>query len=125
VTVRRNVTDTTILDSIASLRFADRLVRELNEVSEATGTTATLVLDGLERSLDLVEQLESIESDVETASLLGRLRGELVRAMDGLRFQDDAARHLKSVSTRLGQLDARPGSLLQLQVRPDTDSSVD
>jgi chemotaxis regulatin CheY-phosphate phosphatase CheZ len=166
----RSVPDALLLDSFASLRIADRLVREfadasdepaestagalltlhrvliasyreiaailaslrqsrsileqtameriqhsqekLIEVSSATETAATDMLDGLDRSLHMVGQLDSIQSDDVAKEIHATLRDELFRVMTCLQFQDITSQQLTYASSVLGDIEGRMSALV-------------
>lgn len=170
---RRGLPEELLLDSAASLRIADRIVRELGdgdsvdvedpasaaalpgvllraymeivsileslrrsrslleqsamdrlqqthvklrEVSSATEVAATDMLDGLDRALGLVDDLDGDSEDTRN-----QLRDELFRVISCLQFQDITAQQLGYASTVLEDIDQRLNSLVRLidQSLPD------
>ena len=87
---------------------------KLQEVSSATEVAATGMLDGLDRSLVLVDRLESdsqLEGDSDTPEtspeLHDELRDELHQLITLLQFQDITAQQLGYASTVLADIEDR------------------
>jgi chemotaxis regulatin CheY-phosphate phosphatase CheZ len=85
---------------------------KLREVLTATEVAATDMLDGLDRSLALLDRID--EGGDSSAEVCGQLREELFRVITCLQFQDITSRQLGYASTVLGDLEQRLNSLVRL-----------
>ena len=116
-------TYTEILEVVASLRKSRGLLEEaaverlqntnqkLAEVNSATEAAATGMLDGLDRALELVDDLDATEkgeggSD-DKSSIRGELRDELHELMNLLQFQDITSQQLGYASGVLADIEER------------------
>jgi chemotaxis regulatin CheY-phosphate phosphatase CheZ len=87
---------------------------KLREVSNATEVAATDILNGLERSVALVDQLDvkAAEGDGEgAAALRGTLRDELFALMGCMQFQDITTQQLSYASAVLTEMETRLSEL--------------
>lgn len=80
----------------------------LNEVSSATESATTDILDGLGRAVQLVEELDADSAD-ETARKLriAQLKDELSGVMNHLQFQDITAQQLGHIAGLLTEMRRR------------------
>ena len=111
-------TYTEIMDVIQSLRESRGQLEEaaverlkithtkLEEVSSATELAATGMLDGLDRALALVDDIESTSGD-DAAEHRDSLRDELHQMMNLLQFQDITAQQLGYATGVLHDIEAR------------------
>jgi transposase len=92
--------------SVSRLRHT---TAKLQEVTDATEEAATGILDGLDRSIGLVDQLEGLDAsgNAEAADLRGRLRDELFQAQAALQFQDITAQQLSYAASILIDMEER------------------
>lgn len=86
---------------------------KLQEVTDATEVAATGILDGLDRSISLVDQLEGLDAsgNLEADAIRGQLRDELWQAQAALQFQDITAQQLSYAASLLADLEDRMQSL--------------
>lgn len=82
---------------------------KLQEVTDATEVAATGILDGLDRSIGLVDKLEGLDAsgNLEADAVRNQLRDELFQAQAALQFQDITAQQLSYASSLLGELEDR------------------
>ncbi len=82
---------------------------KLLEVSNATEMAATSILDGLDRSLGIVDELETLDATKapEANDLRNKLRDELYQAQAFLQFQDITTQQLNYASSILVDLEQR------------------
>jgi chemotaxis regulatin CheY-phosphate phosphatase CheZ len=82
---------------------------KLLEVSNATEVAATSILDGLDRSLGIVDQLEALDGSgaPQANDLRNLLRDELYQAQAFLQFQDITTQQLNYASSILVDLEQR------------------
>ncbi len=82
---------------------------KLQEVSNATELAATGILDGLDRSLALVDTLESLDAsgNADAEAARGQLRDELFTAQAALQFQDITSQQLNYASSILVDMEQR------------------
>ncbi len=82
---------------------------KLQEVTDATEVAATGILDGLDRSIGMVDQLDGLDAsgNVEAAAVRGQLRDELWQAQAALQFQDITAQQLSYAASLLAELEDR------------------
>jgi hypothetical protein len=120
LTILRQANDeiSQVLGTLRSSRQAlqgvtlDRLhdsTAKILEVSSATETAATDILDGLDRSQGLLDQLDEIgATDAEAAATIRKaLRDELFAMMGPLQFQDITTQQLSHASSMLIDVEAR------------------
>jgi hypothetical protein len=89
---------------------------KLREVSSATELAATDMLDGLDRALVMVDELEAedgAKSD-RAAEVRGNLRNELFSLMTCLQFQDITAQQMNYASSVLFEAEERMVELARL-----------
>jgi len=81
----------------------------LHEVSSATETATTDILDGLGRAVVLVEQLDSAipPSDAQRHQMAASLREELSGLSNHLQFQDITSQQLVHIAALLGDMRSR------------------
>jgi len=82
---------------------------KLLEVSNATEVAATSILDGLDRSLGIVDELDALDAAKvpEGVDLRNKLRDELYQAQAFLQFQDITTQQLNYASSILVDLEHR------------------
>jgi hypothetical protein len=88
----------------------------LTEVTSATELAATDILDGLGRTLALVEDLDAAEtlSDDERHRMLGSVREELNGVVHHLQFQDVTAQQLAHIASLLEDMRARSNQMMKI-----------
>ncbi|MDP1859633.1 MAG: hypothetical protein Q8K82_13240 [Gemmatimonadaceae bacterium] len=110
-----------VLDSLRQSRFVlakspvDKIQQtheKLREVSDATETAATDVLNGLERATSMVDDLEvyageHAEPDDRAATIRGALRDELFALVGHMQFQDITSQQLNYALSVLTDVEAR------------------
>lgn len=79
---------------------------KLHEVTSATEIAATDILDGLDRSLALVDELDRVETE-KGGELRGKLRDELYFLMGCMQFQDITAQQIGHASGMLEEIEER------------------
>ena len=85
---------------------------KLKEVSDATETAATDILNGLDRATSMVDDLDGYagahaEPDDRAASIRGALRDELFALMGHMQFQDITSQQLNYASSVLTDMENR------------------
>ena len=91
--------------------------QKLREVTNATETAATSILDGLDRAVALVDQMDAKagEGDASAdAALRNTLRDELFSLMGCMQFQDVTTQQLRYASSVLSEMEARLGELASI-----------
>lgn len=95
----------------ASMKRIKKTGLKLAEVSSATETAATGMLDGLDRALDMVDQLDAAAEDGESGDrplgLRADLRDELHQLIGLLQFQDITSQQLGYASSVLSDVEER------------------
>lgn len=89
---------------------------KLREVTSATEVAATDILDGLDRSLALVDRLDA-EAETEggnSAETRAELRDEIFQVMGHLQFQDITSQQLSYASSVLLEMERRLAELASL-----------
>ena len=95
----------------------DRLQRtqeKLNEVTSATETAASDMLDGLDRALSLVDELDRDDGQPADSATCDRLREELFRVISCIQFQDITSQQIGYASSVLEDFERRMQVLLAL-----------
>ncbi len=88
---------------------------KLKEVSNATELAATDILDGLDRSVALIDRLDGLDGTPgESAEVRGQLRDELFRLMGCMQFQDITTQQLSYASAVLTDMEERLAQLAQV-----------
>jgi chemotaxis regulatin CheY-phosphate phosphatase CheZ len=89
---------------------------KLREVSSATELAATDMLDGLDRALVMVDELEGVDgtNSDHAAEVRGNLRNELFSLMTCLQFQDITAQQLNYASSVLVEMEHRLTELARI-----------
>jgi uncharacterized phage infection (PIP) family protein YhgE len=89
---------------------------KLQEVTSATETAATDMLDGLDRALGMVDELdtESESNPGRAAEVRGDLRNELFSLMNCLQFQDITTQQINYASSVLVDMEHRLAELAKL-----------
>jgi len=83
---------------------------KLKEVSSATELAATDILDGLDRAIAMVDELESAEAEGDTGrsgEVRQTMRDELFGLMGHLQFQDITTQQLNYASSILTEMENR------------------
>lgn len=87
---------------------------KLTEVARSTEVAATRMMDGLERVHDLVDRLDEVDSQddsaentQESSDIRAKLRDELFAIMGSLQFQDITSQQLGHVSQMLCDIERR------------------
>lgn len=83
---------------------------KLREVSDATETAATSILDGLERCVAMVDQLDASEGEA-SAPTRTQLRDELFGVMGHMQFQDITTQQINYASSVLMDMEDRLAQL--------------
>jgi chemotaxis regulatin CheY-phosphate phosphatase CheZ len=87
---------------------------KLREVTSATEVAANDILDGLDRSLALIDRLDQ-EAERETSGeTRAELRDEIFQVMGHLQFQDITSQQLSYASSVLLEMERRLGELASL-----------
>lgn len=105
---------------------------KLEEVSSATEVAATGMLDGLDRALGLVDELDELDAsgNARAAETRSRLRDELFQSINHLQFQDITTQQLNYASNVLLDIEHRlaeivknldPGSIALPEAFSNTD----
>jgi chemotaxis regulatin CheY-phosphate phosphatase CheZ len=90
---------------------------KLDEVKGATATAATDILDALDRSTALVDDLDAIEASGDHArgtDVRNQLRDELFTVMGHMQFQDITSQQILSAQSLLGDMEARLVQIAEL-----------
>jgi hypothetical protein len=98
----------------------------LHEVSSATETATSDILDGLSRAVTLVEQLDSATSMTDDARhrMAGSLREELGGLSNHLQFQDITSQQLVHIAALLGDMRARLAEVTSMfGTAPDSNAN--
>jgi hypothetical protein len=97
----------------------DRLTQmndKLKEVSSATEVAATDILNGLDRSVAMVDELDAIadkpESATRGAEIRSQMRDELFGLMVHLQFQDITTQQLAFASSIIREIEQRLGQIV-------------
>ena len=96
--------------AVEKLQHTGQKLREVNSVTEVA---ATDIMDAIDRSLSLVDELDAQEADSsdQSAELRAKLREELFGVMGSLQFQDITTQQLNYASSMLVDMERR---LLQI-----------
>jgi len=84
---------------------------KLHEVTSATESAATDIMDGLDRALALIDRLEGGAAPAEVSA---ELRDEIFGAMNHLQFQDITAQQLRYASALLQDMEAQMAGFASL-----------
>jgi chemotaxis regulatin CheY-phosphate phosphatase CheZ len=97
---------------------------KLQEVTDATEVAATGILDGLDRSIALVDGLEKLDTTggAEAQGMRDQLRDELFLAQGALQFQDITSQQLNYAASLLAELEERIAGLADA-LEPDGGAS--
>jgi chemotaxis regulatin CheY-phosphate phosphatase CheZ len=90
---------------------------KLDEVKGATASAATDILDALDRSTVLVDELDALEAAGDTTrgpELRNQLRDELFTVMGHMQFQDITSQQILSAQALLGDMEARLVQIAEL-----------
>jgi hypothetical protein len=80
---------------------------KLREVSSATEVAATDIMDGLDRAIAMVDDLEAPDEDGRHEAVRNSLRDELFGLMSHLQFQDITTQQLSHASSTLVEMESR------------------
>ena len=72
---------------------------KLSEISSATETAATDIMDGIDRAMVLLDQLDGDDVGPKGAEIGGQVRDELFMVMNHLQFQDITSQQLSHASS--------------------------
>jgi hypothetical protein len=99
----------------------------LHQVSSATETAATDILDGLGRAVDLVDKLDTpvALTDAERHEMATSLRDELGGLSNHLQFQDIVSQQLVHIAALLGDMRARLAEVVSIFGPTSTDATQD
>ncbi len=111
----------TVLDDVRRTRLAveqtatqkiRRTHDKLLEVSNTTQVAASDILDGLDRSMGIIDQLDECaevegERAVRATTLRGTLRDELFQLMGAMQFQDITSQQLAHAGSVLAEVETR------------------
>jgi hypothetical protein len=97
----------------ATLQKLSHTSDKLLEVSSVTETAATDILDGLERSAALVDELDALDTERKERAVAVRttLRDELFALIGHMQFQDITSQQLAYASAVLGEMEERLGAI--------------
>jgi hypothetical protein len=90
---------------------------KLREVTNATESAASDILDGLDRAVALVDQMDAKASDGDAATgvdLRSKLREELFSLMGCMQFQDITTQQLSYASSVLTEIETRLAELASI-----------
>jgi chemotaxis regulatin CheY-phosphate phosphatase CheZ len=121
--VSRGILEQAAMDKLAHMHD------KLREVSSATEIAATDILDGLDRSVAMVDELdaaaEAPDGAVRGAEIRVRMRDELFGLMVHLQFQDITTQQLAYASSVIQDMEQRLGQLVSIfesDARPSESS---
>lgn len=80
---------------------------KLRQVSSATEVAATDIMDGIDRAIAMVDELEAPADPGRHAEVRDNLRDELFAVMGHLQFQDITTQQLSHASSTLVEMEAR------------------
>lgn len=100
----------------ATVERVQRTHQKLQEVSAATESAASDMLDGLDRSLAWIGRLDEIAGagDDEAARIRSQLRDEIFRLIGCLQFQDITAQQLRGASGVLEEIEGKLRAIAEL-----------
>ncbi len=92
----------------------------LREVSSATETAATDILDGLSRAVSVIEQLDTLDAlpDADRHRMLASVKDELSGVMNHLQFQDITAQQLGHIASLLTEMRRRINQIVTVFADP-------
>lgn len=111
------------------LQAIDRLKvtsEKLSQVSSETETAAMRIMDGLDRSLGLIDRLEGHqkENDNELQETVESLRKEVFELFDHLQFQDIIAQQLNAAADMLSEVEGRLEAVAELFGSPQLEDAL-
>jgi chemotaxis regulatin CheY-phosphate phosphatase CheZ len=110
--VSRNVLEQASMDKLAHMHS------KLREVTSATETAATDILNGLDRSVAMVDELDQLaempDSAARAAEVRSTMRDELFGLMNHLQFQDITTQQLAYASSVIMEMEDRLAQLVKL-----------
>ncbi|MEP6619838.1 MAG: hypothetical protein ABJE47_10995 [bacterium] len=110
--VSRSILEQSAMDKLAHMHD------KLKEVSSATELAATDILDGLDRSVAMVDELDTIAETPDDAArgteIRGRMREELFGLMVHLQFQDITTQQLAYASSVIMDMEQRLAQLASI-----------
>lgn len=109
--VSRGILEQSAMDKLAHMHD------KLKEVSSATELAATDILDGLDRSVAMVDELDAIAESpdvIRGAEIRGRMRDELFGLMVHLQFQDITTQQLAYASSVILDMEQRLAQLASI-----------
>ncbi len=90
---------------------------KLQEVSAATEVAAAGILDGIDKAIGIVDQLDAADGDAADArgrDLRQALRDQLFEVMGHMQFQDITSQQLAFASAVMSEMEARLSALVKL-----------
>ena len=86
---------------------------KLAEVSSATEVAANGIMDGIDRAIAMVDELDALagKDEAKGAEVRAALRDELFQAIGCLQFQDITSQQLNYASSLLEDMETRLGNL--------------
>ena len=112
--VLANLRDSRAAIESATVENLQRTSARLQEVTSATEVAATDILDALDRTQGMVDDLEAAEAAddrTQSAAVRDRMREEIFGMMGALQFQDITTQQIAAAASVLGDMEAR---LLQI-----------
>lgn len=110
----------------ATLDKISRTGDKLREVSDATESAATDILNGIERATTIVDDLDACDEQGErdrARDLRTTLRDELFALMGHMQFQDITSQQLAYASAVIDDVEVRLAAIAQLFERPLQEAS--
>jgi chemotaxis regulatin CheY-phosphate phosphatase CheZ len=98
----------------ASVERLQQMNDKLREVTSATENAATDILDGLDRAVGMIGDLDAAEAESpeRRAAIRGALQDELYGVMVHLQFQDITTQQLSYASSVIAELETRLSQLV-------------
>ncbi|MCX5768557.1 MAG: hypothetical protein NTZ43_15160 [Gemmatimonadetes bacterium] len=99
-------------ESVSTLRMT---MQQLKKVSHATEQAAHGILDGIDRSLGMVDELEKMDGGANPAEAekRERIKDELMSAINQVQFQDITSQQIKHAASLLTDMEDRFNSLVR------------
>jgi len=99
-------------ESVSKLQLT---LEQLQKASTTTESAAHGILDGIDRSLTLVGELDTLDGSGNTVAAEKRahLKEHLFDAMRGVQFQDVTSQQLRHASSLINDMEQRFGSLVK------------
>jgi chemotaxis regulatin CheY-phosphate phosphatase CheZ len=99
----------------------------IREVSSATETAATDILDGLSRAVNVIDQLDTPDAlpDAERHRMIASVKEELSGVMNHLQFQDITAQQLGHIASLLADMRRRINQIVTIFSAPTVQFARD